>query len=302
MSGSSIHALYAFEKAQSVTPHLRMGQVRMQNIELLEKGRTVPIISGQSCIHSLFHLDTPSVTVVVRTQNDPGMNPQFNYLPPHMAVDPMFHDTLTMRRKQLLDLLEQMAVPGYGPLVLKMISELDFERGFYLLQHCMGHLSELGDWETALDLFETKHGLLASGVAATLAEGLRRDAIKGMRGAISEPEHRFFLALLMNVSTCVDLFALVSQRFPNEAALETVMRWTLELEEYSDFGLSILDAAFPEEWGIESAAQSILFQAALRHFMLGGKRVPAALKVLSKSQIQELRALLAGTSLRILVV
>jgi diketogulonate reductase-like aldo/keto reductase len=143
MSGSSIHAHYTFEQAQSVTPHLRMGQVRMQNIELLEAGRTVPIVSGQSCIHSLFHLDTPSVTVVVRTQNDPGMNPQFNYLPPHMAVDPMFHDTLTMRRKQLLDLLEQMQVPGYAALVLKMVEELDFERGFYLLQHCMGALSDL---------------------------------------------------------------------------------------------------------------------------------------------------------------
>ena len=302
MSGSSIHALYTFEKEQSVTPHLRMGKVHMQNIELLETGRTVPIISGQSCIHSLFHLDTPSVTVVVRTQNDPGMNPQFNYLPPHMAVDPMFHDTLTMRRKQLLDLLEQMQVPSYAALVLQMVEELDFERGFYLLQHCMGALSELGHFEEALAIFEKKHGALADGVSATLNEGVRRDAIKNMRGAIAEPEHRFFLALLMNVSTRADLLALVAQRFPDEAPIETVLRWTMELEEYSDFGLSILDAAFPEEWTIDTADHSGLFQAALRHFMQGGKKTPATLKALSITQIKSLKTLFAASSLRVLVV
>src|SRR5437868_5686736 len=66
MHGSSIHAHYAFERAQPVTPYLRVGNVRMKTIELLESGRTVPIISGPGAIHSLFHLDSPSVTVVVR--------------------------------------------------------------------------------------------------------------------------------------------------------------------------------------------------------------------------------------------
>src|SRR3954467_6898288 len=33
MHGSSIHAEYAFEKAKAVTPYLRVGNVRMKNIE-----------------------------------------------------------------------------------------------------------------------------------------------------------------------------------------------------------------------------------------------------------------------------
>src|SRR5688572_29817192 len=101
MHGSSIHAHYEFEKARPVTPHLRVGKLRMKKMEILESGRTVPIISGGRTIHSLFHLDSPSVTVVVRTQHDPGTGPQFNYLPPHVAVDPLHGDLLTMRRTQL---------------------------------------------------------------------------------------------------------------------------------------------------------------------------------------------------------
>ncbi len=301
MSGSSIHAHYEFENAQSVTPHLRVGEVRMKNIELLETGRTVPIVSGQSCIHSLFHLDTPSITVVVRTQNDPGMNPQFNYLPPHMAVDPMFNDTLTMRRKQLLDLLEQIEEPAYSDLVLQMIEDLDFERGFYILQHCMGRLTDLGDWGSALAAFEKKHGALAAGVAATLDEGVRRDAIKGMRSSISEPEHRFFLALLMNVPTRTDLLTLVAQRFPEVPPVETVLRWAQELEEESPFGLVLLDACFPETLEIAIEEQSALFLAALRHFMVGGKKVPTELRALSAKQVKELRGIFTASSLRVLV-
>ncbi len=44
MAGSSIHAHYEFENALSITPHLRVGDVKMKSIELLETGRTVPII------------------------------------------------------------------------------------------------------------------------------------------------------------------------------------------------------------------------------------------------------------------
>src|SRR4051794_29288413 len=52
MHGSSIHAHYEFERARAVTPHLRVGNVRMKSIELLETGRTVPIYSGPQAIHS----------------------------------------------------------------------------------------------------------------------------------------------------------------------------------------------------------------------------------------------------------
>src|SRR3954466_5668968 len=147
MHGSSIHAHYEFEKAQAVTPYLRVGNLRMKGIELLETGRTVPIVSGARTIHSLFHLDSPSVTVVVRTQHDPGTGPQLNYLPPHVAVDPHFSDTLTMRRKQLLDVLEQTEDAGYADLVLEMIHELDFERGFSILYHTRAPLQQLDQWE-----------------------------------------------------------------------------------------------------------------------------------------------------------
>jgi hypothetical protein len=300
MHGSSIHAHYEFENAQSVTPYLRVGNLRMKNIELLEQGRTVPIVSGLETIHSLFHLDSPSVTVVVRTQNDPGTGPQFNYLPPHIAVDPHFSDKLTMRRKQLLDVLEQAEDAGYAELVAEMIAELDFERGFSILHHCIGYLQQLGEWETVLQGFEEKHGKLAAGVAATLKEDARRSVIKSMRAAILEPEHRFFLALLMNAPTRDDLLALVAQRFPKETPANIVLRWVQELTEVSDEGVAILDAVFPETVEVDPETQPELFVTAFAYFLKRDKKLPRAMRELLPDDIKDLRTAFEQSSLSLL--
>ena len=301
MHGSSIHATYAFERARAVTPYLRVGDVEMKKIELLETGRTMPIVSGAGAIHSLFHLDSPSVTVVVRTQHDPGTGPQLNYLPPHVAVDPHHHDLLTFRRNQLLDVLEQAADPGYGPLVGKMIRELDFERGFHVMRDAMGRLEELGEWGAVMKAFEKKHGALAAGVAASLREEVRRGVIKGLRSSIVEPEHRFFLALLMNVPTRADLLKLVGRRVPGQAPVETVLRWAEELIEVSEEGVTLLDATF--ESGIEMEFDELreLFLEGFGHFLKREKRLAPRLRGLPAGELGRVRDVFARSALGVLL-
>ena len=269
MQGSSVHSEFDFVGARSVTPHLRIGDLRMKQIELLESGRTVPITSGRECIHSLFHLDTPSVTVVVRTHHDPGTGPQYNYLPPHIAIDPIHADALTIRRKQLLDVLETLDHPSYATRVREMVGSLDFERGFNTLLHAMDRLQVLDEWEPVLATFQKRHGELAKGVPETLAESLRRDSISQMRYHIENPEHRFFLALLMNVQNRSDIHALITERFPDHSPIEMILGWAEELIEPADFGITILDAAFPESLGVAIEAQFELLMEALKHALEG---------------------------------
>jgi hypothetical protein len=302
MHGSSIHAHYAFEKARPVTPHMSVGNVRMKKIEILETGRTVPISSGHQTIHSLFHLDSPSVTVVVRTQHDPDTGPQFNYLPPHMAIDPLHTDLLTMRRTQVLDVFEHIGDAGYAELVMEMLTHLDFERGFYILQHCMDHLQQLDEWDAAIKLFKKKHGPLATGVAATLHKEVRRNVIKSMRSSITEPEHRFFLALLMNAPTRADLLALVAQRFPKQSPVDIVLRWAGDLMEATDENVTILDASFPESLEVERDSQPDLFLSVLRHFMNRDKKLPPVLRNLRVADIKALRTAFAESTLSLLTV
>ena len=293
MRGSSVHSEFDFVGAHSVTPHIRTGELRLKQIELLETGRTVPITSGQECIHSLFHLDTPSVTVVVRTHHDPGTGPQYNYLPPHIAIDPIHADSLTMRRKQLLDVLENLDHPSYALQVNEMIESLDFERGFHTLHHAMDRLQFLGEWESVLAIFQEKHGNLAKGVPATLAENLRRETISQMRYHIDNPEHRFFLALLMNVQNSKDIQALITERYPDQSPNETILRWAEELIEPADFGLTLLDAAFPETIEVDIDTQFDLLIDTLKHALNESPESNT-----TTAEYPEIHAVLSGSCLR----
>jgi hypothetical protein len=294
MAGSSLHSEFEFDNAESVTAHFRVGDLRLKGTELLETGATVPITSGRGCIHALFHLDTPSVTVVVRTHSDPGTGPQFTYLPPHVAVDPVHHDALTMRRKQLLDVLERVGDPDYAELALAMVEELDFERGFFILQNGIGALRSLGAWEDVLGAFETKHGARARGVAATLEEILRRDGIVALRAAVEDPEHRFFLALLLNLTNRADILDLVAQRFPGDA-IETILRWAAELADASD-GAWLVDAEFPEEIAVDEEEQADVFLTALQGYLTGAETTGD----LAAEDAAALREALARSSWRVL--
>ncbi len=295
LAGSSIHSRFAFENPVPISAHLRVGQLRVLETRLLETGTTVPIVSGGGYIHSLFHLDTPSLTVVIRTHTDPGTGPQFTYLPPHLAVDPFHHDALTTRRKQLLDVLEKMEDPAYPALVVEMIEQLDFERGFFILQNCLGHLRSLGKWDEALRAFRRKHGALADGVAATLEEIVRRDGIAALRSSVTEVEHRFFLALLLNVTSRADLLSLVAQRFPGPPG-ETILRWAEELTSASGYSTWILDAEFPAELDVSIDEQPGVFLAALRSFLGAGGEAAG-----SPADLDRLREAFAQSSLRALV-
>jgi len=306
MQGSSIHAAFAFEKPKPVSVHLRLGELRMKGIQLLETGATVPIVSGGAHIHSLFHLDTPSVSVVVRTHHDPGTGPQFTYLPPHVAVDPVPHDALTMRRMQLLDVLERIADPSYPDLVRTMLEELDFERGFFILQNGMGHLKELEEWEASLAVFEKKHGAAGRLVAPTLEEILRRDILVTMRRTVTAVEHRCFMALLLSGPSRKEILRLVSARYPGDA-VETILGWAAELGDVDGFSTGILDAEFPAEVDVPEEDQVEVFLAVFGHFLKGGKEGgKARLKfnghAFSAADLRAFRAALEKSALRPLVM
>ena len=288
MQGSSVHSEFDFVGARSVTPHIRIGDLRVKRIELLETGRTVPITSGRECIHSLFHLDTPSVTLVIRTHHDPGTGPQYNYLPPHIAINPLHADPLTARRKQLIDVLETTNDPNYATFVNEMVERLDFERGFNMLRHAMPYLKEIDEWDVILATFQQKHGELALGVHDTLTESLRRQMITQMRQFIVNPEHRFFLALLMNVQNRADIYALITKRFPGSSPSDTILGWAEELMEPSDFGITLLDAAFPETLDIDIEEQPPLLIAALKHALDGN----------TDKELLEIQAALTASCLR----
>jgi hypothetical protein len=59
----------------------------------------------------------------------------------------------------------------------------------------------------------------------------RLDEILKRRGFVTNAEHRFFLALLLNVDGKENIFSLIKQRYPNDDPIEKILDWVLELSE-----------------------------------------------------------------------
>src|SRR5467141_638931 len=105
MHGSSLQSLWQFEPEEQLSLRLALGSVSLKKAELLRKGDSRPIIAGKQLIHSTFHLDRPSLTVVVRTIGEANQQPQYSYLPPTIAYDPFNIVPSVQRRTQLLRML-----------------------------------------------------------------------------------------------------------------------------------------------------------------------------------------------------
>jgi hypothetical protein len=247
LAGSSLHSQFEFRDAESITARLRVGNVALSGANLLECGATVAITSGRDFIHSLFHLETPSMTVVVRTHTDPGTGPQFTYLPPHLAIDPFHTDTLTLRRKQVMDMLERTDDPEYPELIVAMLEELDFERGFLVLQNGLTHLRNIGFWDDAWQVFSQRHGRLAEFVAPSLEEIIRRDALSALRRVVVDPEHRFFLALLLNIPGTDQMREMLALRHPGVAPAQVIRKFVREISDMDEEAAELLSAVEPRD-------------------------------------------------------
>ena len=209
--GSSIHSWYEFDRTEAINSFVELGEMSLKVCELLNVGDVQEIRAGREYIHSLFHLDQPSATIVIRTEKSPLYLPQFAYYKPVLAVDPFFEHQTTTRKLQATSVLFQVDHPDTDRLVDEMLAETDFHTSFLILSFVhdrlrarpLGQLFNLTASSDRFDRFlETvcrRHGAKAD----RLYEVFRyRDALNEIvrrRSYVTDPEHRFFFALLLNI-------------------------------------------------------------------------------------------------------
>ena len=239
--GSSIHSWYEFEREIAINSYTEIGKMTLKVCELLNVGDVQEIWPGRQYIHSLFHLDRPSVTILIRTDKCPQFQPQFSYRKPFIALDPFFEDESATKRLQCISALVRAEHPDADRLINKMIETSDFQSAFATLS-LLYDLLQSNKLEELFELDETKkrfndflsvalrvHGEKAHAFEKVVAH---RDFLKEMvrrRGYVTNPEHRFFFALLLNIEGKQHIFSIIKQRFPDADPSEKLLDWVYEL-------------------------------------------------------------------------
>ena len=196
--GSSIHSQFRIETLERITEGVQLVTSSLDSTELLKPGMVRRIAAGAQLTHSTFHLDEPTISVVVRTCYEPWHQPQLSLLPPHYTYAPAW-----LRRDGQIDYLARAfqvmsAVSGdtFMPVALDRFADLDFGRALLLFAQTFPLF--LGpDLERVLARFAEAHGRLADGLPAVAKRLDLQARISRLRHVTADERERFALAALM---------------------------------------------------------------------------------------------------------
>lgn len=239
--GSSIHSRYSFREDRVVNEHFSVGQLALEEVQLLKLADVRPIRPGRNFIHSLFHLDRPSATITIRTEFTPSSSLQYDYRKPYFALDPFFRNPVMIKKQQTVGLLLGMKHKDADSMIADLVCSSDFHTAYFVLADTYDQLQtnemySLFGLSTGKDRFKeilsrcrTVHGELTDLILPVLEERERQVSIVQRRGTITTEAHRFFLALLLNVPNRKKILELVQQRYPAQDPVETILDWVEEL-------------------------------------------------------------------------
>jgi hypothetical protein len=233
LGGSSVHTEYDFVEQGRHNAQAYVGQLTARGTEVLGIGETRCIAAGAGFIHALFHLEAPSSTVVVRTQNNRLAGVQRDFFMPGLAFDGFNVDPTAQRCCQVATLMCATENPRLDAWLERYFEFAGPRESYDMLL-------------AVHDAFKGRRGMTAARHEELLAPLVARversstwgpmlvqafrihrrtRSIIGARASVSDSDQRFFLALLANVQTAAALYRLVGERFPKDDPVAKVFGW-----------------------------------------------------------------------------
>ena len=304
LHGSSIHSWYEFERRVAVNAFCEIGDIKLRVCEILERGDVQEIKSGRRYIHSLFHLDQPSATIVVRTDRSPLDLPQFSYHKPCLAIDPFFEQEETTKKLQAMSAAVHTKHENADDLISEWMNASDLQTTFLILSQLRGlfRSNQLDHmfrpdaaalrFEKFLDIAARRHGSNGEIFRPVFARMDMLDEIVKRRGYVTNPEHRFFMALLLNVDGRDRIFSLTKHRYPDVDPVEKVLDWTFDLAQTRVLGMDntnafgIADFGEPEMFTLEHLLRGESDDEIHRSFTLENPEADSAVVTSALSKIR----------------
>ncbi len=252
--GSSIHSTYEFEMQNKLNFFLETGNLTLRNVELLNKGGVRQIADGRKFIHALFHLDNPSVTLIIRTHRSPLSSPQFSYMQPGLAIDPFFEEPNFIKKLQTAKMLLHLKRSDADEQIANFLRKSDAQLSYVILSN-LKHLFSNANieqvfgveknsdrFDNLIKIVRAKHGDIATTFTDAIYEQEKIGEISQKRSIVTDAELRFFLAILMNVSEKQKVFSLIKERFPDSKPIEKALDWTFDLSNTKVLGANVTNA------------------------------------------------------------
>jgi hypothetical protein len=276
LQGSSLHVQYDFEPSEELADgHLVAGALRMRNSEVLTAGAVRPIPAGPEFIHSLFHLERPSVTIVVRNKSSNLPFPQYDYRHPGLGIDIQAKDERLSMRLRGLRSMETVA-PGHGLRVaLDLVRTEDLWTAFRVVEFWFRMVSDDERFSDLAGALAARDATMGGLVEEMFGEQKRQARLLRRRGMLDQQPHRLLLAVLVNLPDPGSVAATMAALFPGREPTEVTMEIVDELASPQYRGLSGMHLSPESLVAVRTALQEDRFDDALS--LLGDQWHPPSL-------------------------
>lgn len=217
LSGGSLHNHLEWTSTREVNDLFRIGRLTSRQTELLRPGDVRRILPGDSLIHTLFHLEHPSVSIVVRTFSHEAR--QFLYFPPTVSADGRRTDRHRETKLAALEALWVSRHPDAASITRDVVENADLATLFFVLR-TVRSTSALSKQEKS-SFFEQAAQKRPAEIPlfeAAFAEEARRNAIIQRRQFVRDADQRFLLALLLNLDNRREIDGIMRDRYVEEPA------------------------------------------------------------------------------------
>jgi hypothetical protein len=225
LEGASLQSTYRFEAAESLGERVLLGDLCLIGSTVLERGAVQRVEAGERFIHSAFHIGFPSVTILVRTHGGRVTRPQYQYLPPYLAIDAQHEDQLSTRRLQSLAFLDTIDSPDYLACACDTIRHGDPTTCCLVLRQAFSSRARRPEvFDAAAAAVRARCGeARVVKLVRVFEEAERNELVFAARTRITDPGLRLLLALVLKHADWPSVIDLVHRYTRVESPVEYVL-------------------------------------------------------------------------------
>jgi hypothetical protein len=195
LAGHSLQVEYSFERQEDAGAGLCFGALTPIQMQILAPGDAQGISVGREFIHSVWHLDIPTVTLVVRTRK-PLEIEQHEYWASGLSMAEG-QARLTEKKKQFIRYLFMRSHPGAIHLAEEVISAARGVECLMLVEACSRHKSIMAKWTGFSAFVERLQATHVSWLQRALAAEKRPRGLTAIEySRIKTRDQKLFVAIL----------------------------------------------------------------------------------------------------------
>lgn len=224
-AGSSLHSKYKFTTESRMSSKAVAGSLECLSSELLTKDSIRQIRGGNDgLVHSLFHIEQPSISLLIRSHSSAHFQPQCVFHPPGLALDSfaLAKDPETRLVSRLITVCATHKPDRLGQLLEAKVRDLDFARLSWIsLENPVAQHSKL-DQEKFWDCVNEKHGRDGDLLRAACCKRDSKQRLQNLRSLTDDRDLRYFLACLLNAPNRRILMEILKDGRPDRDPVEFI--------------------------------------------------------------------------------